>query len=116
MKNYTTKQRIENYLLISIDENFDGQVESWIEAVETYIDRYTRRDFADPEQFDAIPEDIKYAATILVSGIINYSLNSDGEVASMTVGRYSVSFKNDKQFNDKEQAIEILNSYKLFTF
>jgi hypothetical protein len=115
-KGYTTKEAIENYMLIKIDSSFDAQINSWIEAVETYIDRYTRRDFTDTEFYPSIPADITLVATALVAGIINFSNNHEGEVQSMTVGRYSVTFKNDQQFSNQKQIEDILKSYKKFTF
>jgi len=64
----------------------------------------------------AIPKDITTVATILVAGIINYSLNADGEVASETIGRYTVSYKDEKQWQDFERVGEILKYYRKFTF
>ena len=45
LKGYTTKAAIENYIMQEIDESFDAQVESWIEAVEKIIDKITGRNF-----------------------------------------------------------------------
>jgi hypothetical protein len=45
MKGYTTKEAIENYFLIDIDESFDTQIDDWIEASENIIDQETGRDF-----------------------------------------------------------------------
>jgi hypothetical protein len=64
----------------------------------------------------AAPGPIKQAATILVAGIINYSWNAEGEVQSMTIGRYSVSYKTDSGWKDFERIPNILKSYKKFTF
>ena len=44
-KGYTTKERLENYLLQSIDPSFDAQIEEWIEAVELFIEKMTGRVF-----------------------------------------------------------------------
>lgn len=197
-KGYTTRQQIENYLLMTIDSSFYSQIEDWIEQVEKYIDQMTGRNFvADStataklydgnsanvmpiddaiqitkvEQGDggistassewteiesdeyvsypandlpkteirlfgalfsrgfqnvrvtakwgysaSVPDDIKLASTVLVAGIINYSFNADGKVQQRTVGRYTVSYKSDKQWNDFEQIKSILEYYKKYEF
>ena len=58
------------------------------------------------------PRDITLATTILVSGIINYAWKDEGEVQSMTIGRYTVSYKNEKQWQDFEKIEEILTYYQ----
>lgn len=40
---YTNKGTIQNYLMIDIDTSFDTQINTWITAVGSYIDRYTGR-------------------------------------------------------------------------
>lgn len=189
-KGYTTKEAIENYLLIDIDASFDEQVDEWIESVEEYIDHETNRDFAlaedpaDPADrifdgdgsntldidpataiesvslngsviaedqyvlypankttktqiklknirfpvgiqnvtvnanwgYDAVPKDIKLAATVLVAGIINNAWQSEGEIASMTIGRYSVTYKTKQQVDDFNKIEEILSYNKRYTF
>lgn len=45
MKGYTSKTNLENYTLTEIDTSFDNQIESWIEAIENYIDNLTGRSF-----------------------------------------------------------------------
>ena len=42
---YTTKSRIQNYLMITIDASFDDQIDEWIGAVKAYIDNYCNRTF-----------------------------------------------------------------------
>lgn len=191
-KGYTTKESIENYLLIEIDESFDAQIDEWIEAVEEHIDHETNRDFtpvtgettATDRQFDgdgtselfidpttdidevrfgetsdpidvaqyvaspyrdttknkitlrnlrfpkglqniyvkakwgyeAVPKDIKLAATVLVAGIINNAWQSEGEVQSMTIGRYSVTYKTKEQLDDFKKVSDILAYNKSYTF
>jgi hypothetical protein len=63
-----------------------------------------------------VPDDIKAVATVLVSGIINYSLNAEGEVQSRTIGRYTVTFKTEKQWQDFDRVKGILEYYKRFSF
>lgn len=179
IKGYTSKQAIEEYMLLTIDESMDERIDRWIEAVENYIDAETNNDFAvaedesGPEEervydgdgtstlfidpameissvsindgepldessyvlypanrypkdkialkscrkflkglqnitvtgrfgYDAVPADIEFVATVLVAGIINFSNQSEGEIQSMTIGRYSVSYKDKKQIGDFE--------------
>ena len=191
-KGYTTKAAIENYLLITIDDSFNGQIDEWIEAVEEHIDHETSRDFTPVEEsavfadrtFDgdgtmtltidpcteieeirfsetgtpidadayvkhpirkptttkiqlkhlafpagvqniyvsakwgyaAVPADIKIAATVMVAGIINNAWQSEGEIASMTIGRYSVTYKTKKQMDDFASIEQILAFNKRYTF
>ena len=193
MKGYTSKEAVENYMLIDIDDSFDEQVNEWIETVEQYIDHETDRDFSvaedesgegeerkydgdltcelfiDPAMeitsiklsptsdaltedkyflypanktpknkvvlnglrfprghqniliagrfgYEEVPKDIKFAATVLVAGIINFAWQSEGEVQSMTIGRYSVTYKSDKEVNDFARVQEILKQNKRYTF
>lgn len=60
------------------------------------------------------PADIMTIATVLVSGIINYSLNADGEVKTMSIGRYSVTYKDEKQWQDFERVKGVLEYYKKY--
>jgi len=190
-KGYTTRQEVENYLLITIDASFYAQITAWIEAVEAYIEKATDRIFvadtlASARLYDGngsselivddsiqitkieigsdddgwtemteyflypanrlpkrrikldgdiftcgnqnvkitakwgyvatVPADIKFAATVLLAGIINFSNDAEGEVASMTVGSYSVSYKDREEKADLERAMKILQSYKKYTF
>jgi hypothetical protein len=200
-KGYTTRQQIENYLLITIDSSFYTQVDSWIEQIEKYIDQVTGRNFvadatATERLFDgndcnimpiddcvsitevkqgdgtrfaastdwetlvkdedymeypanhtadelpiselrklgqifyrgfqnlkvkakwgysaSAPKDIMTVATVLVAGIINYSLNAEGEVKSMAIGRYNVTYKDEKQWQDFDRIKGILEYYKKY--
>jgi hypothetical protein len=63
-----------------------------------------------------VPSDIEFAATVLLAGIINQSLPHEGEVQSMAVGSFQVSYKTEQQQSDYDKAIKILESYKKFTF
>ena len=45
-----------------------------------------------------VPNDIIFATTVLVAGIINYSSkDSQGQIATKTIGRYSVTYTDKKQ-------------------
>lgn len=61
---------------------------------------------------DTVPHDIAFATTIFVAGIINFSNNAHGEVVSETVGQYSVTYNNSKEWSDYKRAVEILNHYR----
>ena len=194
-KGYTSRAKIEDYMLITIDATFHARVDKWIEDMENYIDRMTGRNFvADAEESDRefdgtgtrklviddailigdvaldyetpeelvdeddlvkypanyaakgvpisllkmrsgifprgsqnivvsgkwgfseeTPGDIEMTATVLVAGIINFAHQSDGEVQSETIGRYSVTYKNDTQWADFERVPEVLKSYRKFS-
>lgn len=58
-----------------------------------------------------VPGDIKNATTVLVAGMINYSNNSDGEVKSMSIGRYNVTYKDEKQWQDFDRLDSIFKHY-----
>ncbi len=58
------------------------------------------------------PPEIKLATTILTAGIVNYSESKGGDIQSESYGSYSVTYKSEKQWNDFEQAKEIINRYK----
>ena len=60
-----------------------------------------------------VPKDIEYAATVLVSSIIEKGLNG-GKIKAETLGDYSVSLSN---IDDSDQALGVkrmLNNYKRF--
>ncbi len=59
-----------------------------------------------------VPSDIEFAATVLLAGIINNSWSTEGEVESVTLGRYTLSYKSKKEMNDFETVQEILETYK----
>lgn len=45
MRGYTSKTKIENYTLQTINASFDSQITAWIESVERYIEQLTGRIF-----------------------------------------------------------------------
>ena len=66
---------------------------------------------------EEVPHDIIFATTVLVAGIINYSgKDSQGQIQTKTVGRYSVTYKDEKQWQDFDQIDKIIKSYKKFSF
>jgi hypothetical protein len=64
MKNYTTIENIEDYLLTDIDLSFQGKVEKWIETSENYIDKYTGRNFVAEEGTKLYDGNAKYEIMI----------------------------------------------------
>jgi hypothetical protein len=65
---------------------------------------------------DTVPEDIEHAATVLIAGIINESNQHDGEVASETIGKYSVSYNTEQQKHDFDMAKSTLDLYRRIRF
>jgi hypothetical protein len=59
------------------------------------------------------PDDIKFAAMVLVAGILQYSHRHQGQQKSLSMGRYQVVYDNQKQMSAYEQAMAILDSYKV---
>lgn len=60
----------------------------------------------------ACPADISFAATVLVAGVINVSGSMEGEIKTEKLGDYSVTYKDQKQWQDLEKAKGILEHYK----
>lgn len=65
---------------------------------------------------ESCPADITLAATILLAGIINYGNDAKGKVRTESIGRYSVSYENEQGWQDFKKAMDIINSYKRFSF
>lgn len=60
---------------------------------------------------EACPADISFVVTILVAGIINFSGDMEGEVKTESIGNYSVTYKDKKDWQDFERAQKILRQY-----
>lgn len=58
-----------------------------------------------------VPKSIRFATIVFVAGMINNSWSSEGEMKSVTIGSYSVSFKDKKELQDFERIQGILNTY-----
>lgn len=90
-----------------------------IELAGGYFPRYPRQGIAVTGKWGYsvdVPADIKNACTVLVAGIINYSLTAEGEVKSMAIGRYNVTYKDEKQWQDFERLPEVFKSYVKYNF
>lgn len=61
-----------------------------------------------------VPSEIKFVSTILVAGIIQNNIDHEGEIESITMGRYTVSYKNEEQLKDFKQCGNILAHYKRY--
>lgn len=59
-----------------------------------------------------VPEDIKFACTVLVAGIINNQKKLDKVGTTERIGNYSVTYRDDAQMKDFETAKNILAGYK----
>lgn len=68
--------------------------------------------YADGE----LANDLKLACTIFVAGIINDTQSSDKKIKSQTVGRYAVSYADEKGWADFERAMDIVKSHRITTF
>jgi hypothetical protein len=62
--------------------------------------------------FEELPEDLAFAVTVLVTGIINGQAPSAQDVKSESIGNYSVTYTDDRQKRDFTRAMAILDSYK----
>lgn len=64
----------------------------------------------------AMKPDIKFAATVLVAGMINVAWNDGSKIQSLTMGRYSVTYKTPEQKQDLLHVQEIMDRNKRYTF
>jgi hypothetical protein len=60
----------------------------------------------------ACPDDIKFAATVLVSGIIWPQINPGSFKKKEAIGNYTVEYQSDESAADYERACEILDQYR----
>ena len=58
------------------------------------------------------PAEISFVVTVLVAGIINFSGDMEGEVKTESIGNYSVSYKDAKDWQDFERAKLILERFR----
>lgn len=67
-------------------------------------------------RFKVLPDDIKYACTVLVAGVINQTNKQTDGVKSEKIGEYTITYKDDKERADYDRAIQILNTYRKIAF
>ena len=63
-----------------------------------------------------LPEDIKFACTVLVAGIVNQSNKQTDGIKSEKVGEYQVTYKDEKERSDYARTMQILDGYKVIAF
>jgi len=61
-----------------------------------------------------VPADIKLVATILVSDIIEESMSAEGEVQSMSIGRYSVTYKTEERWQSLPEVKAMIENYRSY--
>jgi hypothetical protein len=66
--------------------------------------------------FNAIPDDIRQACVVIVSGIVNNQVKGGQMTKQESIGNYSVTYSDEKQFDDFETALDIIKSYKKYDF
>jgi len=60
-----------------------------------------------------VPEDIRYATTVLTSAVFLAQTNTEGEVESEKIGNYQVKYRSEKHKDDAERAMDIIESRKI---
>lgn len=66
--------------------------------------------------FQELPDDLKFACTVIVAGIINNQTKGKENVTSENIGSYSVSYSDDKGISDFTRALQTINNYRKQTF
>lgn len=64
------------------------------------------------EDVDAVPEDIRWACTVLVAGVVSASQNQNDAIKAEKVGNYSVTYSDPNQRKDYLMALDILKAYR----
>lgn len=67
---------------------------------------------SDADDIASVPDDLQFACTVLVAGIVNNSANNRDAVKSEKVGQYSVTYNDPKQRKDYVQAMNTLAQYR----
>jgi len=183
MAKYSSKIEVENLALFEIEDEFDEQIDGWIESMSNYIDKFTGRTFSidsdeteekvydgngkdtllvddfvyldsvtiDDEELDVLtypnnttpkfkiysttgfkkgkqnvkvtaswgysevpPEDIRFACTALVVGIIRSQIATEGDVTTERIGNYSISYTT-KDRDSVQTALDILKRYRKYS-
>jgi hypothetical protein len=63
---------------------------------------------------EAVPADLLHVATVLVAGIMQASIKTDGAITSERIGNYNVSY-TDKQVEDYKLAMDTLTRYRNYS-
>ena len=64
----------------------------------------------------AVPKEIEFAATVILTGIINYAYEHNSEVESEGIGEYNVTYNRKEDWVKYERAMQILDKYKKISF
>ena len=97
MLGYTSKTKIEDYLLKTIDATFETQIEDWIAAAENFINQYTSRVFIADAEASARLYDGDNSVSLLIDDCVEVTKvevgnddygNSFTEVESSGADRY----------------------------
>jgi len=63
---------------------------------------------------EEVPENIKFACSVLVAGILQHSISHEGEIQSERVGDWQISYKSDAQWQDFKKIDDVLDEYKRY--
>jgi hypothetical protein len=66
--------------------------------------------------FSELPDDIKFACSVIVAGIINNQDKGNSEKKSESIGNYSVTYLDPQGFSTFEGALNIIKSYRKQTY
>ena len=81
---YTTEEKIESYLMITIDQSQSDEVDNWIIAVSNWIENYTGRTFeasTETKYFDGSGSRELYIDSVISITTLQ-TLNTDGTVST----------------------------------
>lgn len=63
-----------------------------------------------------VPEDIKFACTVLVAGIVNAANRQDEAIESERIGQYAVTYRTPAERADFKRAKEIMDLHRRIAF
>lgn len=66
--------------------------------------------------FSTLPDDLQFAATVLVAGVLNGLANTGKSKKSESIGEYSVTYNDDAQSSDFDMSMDTIRSYRLIIF
>jgi len=85
---YTTKAKVENYLLIDIDASFNATIEAYITAMSNYIDSYCNRTIYRTEETDHV-YDGDLTSLMLIDDVVDISeVTLDGVSILSSIKKY----------------------------
>lgn len=67
-------------------------------------------------KFNSLPDDIKFACTVLTAGIVNQNKNQNMDVQSERIGQYQVTYKDEQHRSDIKRAMQILDLHRRLSF